>query len=43
MRIIVWRAPRGLRGLLRRLFGGFLLLTGLRELFFRQQRDKNAR
>ena len=30
-------------GLLRRLFGGFLLLTGLRELFFRQQRDKNAR
>ena len=29
--------------LLRRLFGGFLLLTGLRELFFRQQRDKNAR
>ena len=28
---------------LRRLFGGFLLLTGLRELFFRQQRDKNAR
>ena len=29
--------------LLRRLFGGFLLLTGLRELFFHQQRDKNAR
>ena len=25
------------------MFGGFLLLTGLRELFFRQQRDKNAR
>ena len=34
-----WIEPQ----LLRRLFGGFLLLTGLRELFFRQQRDKNAR
>ena len=40
MRIIVWRAPRGMRGLLRRLFGGFLLLVGLRELFGKHDRPK---
>ena len=41
--IAAWIATGLDVSLLRRLFGGFLLLTGLRELFFRQQRDKNAR
>ena len=41
--IAAWLATGLDVSLLRRLFGGFLLLTGLRELFFRQQRDKNAR
>ena len=41
--IAAWTATGLDVSLLRRLFGGFLLLTGLRELFFRQQRDKTAR
>ena len=41
--IAAWIATGLDVSLLRRLFGGFLLLTGLRELFFRQQRDKKAR
>lgn len=38
--IAAWIATGLDVSLLRRLFGGFLLLTGLRELFFRQQRDQ---
>ena len=41
--IAAWIATGLDVSLLRRLFGGFLLLTGLRELLFRQPRDKNAR
>ena len=38
MGIVVVRPPKCLRGLLRKLFGGFLMVIGLRELLAKPRR-----
>ena len=38
-----WLATAIDTGLLRKLFGGFLILVGIRELFTAQRRDKKAK